>query len=118
MTCLGTLDGRQLAGKPGPFIYDYSYGSSDVPLGGNTCALSGGHGHWRVTLPTSDGDSMALTGPFAFLFAGAGVVQGRFGRHPATMVQEFYFPSDHVFDQNCVTSPVYTGEVFGPIVIQ
>lgn len=117
MSCHGTLDGRHLTGQPGPFRYVYSYGDADVPFGGNTCLLAGGHGTWWVTLPASEGPAIALSGPFAFVYAGAGEVHGEFGAHPAEMLQQFYYPQDHLLDQNCITQPIFTGEVFGPVVI-
>lgn len=104
MTCTGVVDGKQLTGGPGQFRWWYSYGSSDVLLGGNTCALAGGSGTWEVNLPTVEGPALALTGPFAWMGSSVGKVHGRLGGLPVEMVYEAYTDPDHL-DEDCVTKP-------------
>ena len=113
MTCLGTLHGKQLTGGPGHFEWSHSYGSSDVPVGGNTCAFLGGKGTWEAHLPTAGGPTLVLTGPWAFIGTGAvGEIHGQLGGAPVEMVFETYVEPDHL-DENCVTTPVKHAGVRG-----
>jgi len=113
ITCVGALDGKQLAAKPGPFTWVYSYGSSDVPAGGNTCALGGVHGTWQVSLPTMDGASIILSGPFiAVASLLGGELHGRFGRHPVEMLLSAYPEPNHL-NQDCISNPAGDDEVIG-----
>lgn len=104
MTCVGVLDGKQLAGGPGPFEWWYSYGSSDVPAGGNTCLLAGGAGTWQVSLPTMDGAALALAGDFRWVGSQGGEAHGQLGGLHMQIVWEALPEPDHL-DENCVTKP-------------
>lgn len=112
ITCVGVVHGKQLTGGAGRFEWWYSYGSSDVPLGGNTCALAGGSGTWTADLPTVDGSGMTLTGPWRATGNFVGEVHGQLGGLPAQMVYEATIESDHL-DENCVTKPASQGRVLG-----
>jgi hypothetical protein len=114
---MGTLDGKQLAGKPGPFTWLYSYDSSDVPAGGNTCALAGGHGSWQVSLPTTDGTSMDLAGPFTWIGTLHRESHGPFGNHPVEMLYVTAYPGPGHATQDCITNPAGDGELIGPATV-
>jgi hypothetical protein len=86
ITCVGSLDGRRLAVKPGRLNWFYTYGPNDVPTGANTCALAGGHGTWEVTLPAWDGTSIALAGPWTWTGTLSRVAHGHLGHHPVEML--------------------------------
>jgi hypothetical protein len=105
ITCDGALHGKQLTGGPGHLEWSYSYGSSDVPAGGNRCGLSGGSGTWQANLPTIDGSALALTGPWSFTGNAAGQLHGQLGGHPVDMGWVAFSEPDHV-DEDCVTKPV------------
>jgi len=113
ITCIGALDGKKLAGTPGPFTWVYSYGSSDVPAGGNTCAVAGGHGTWEVKLPTTDGAALVLTGPWAWIGTLHGEAHGQFGGHPVEMLYETAYPEPNHLNQDCVSNPAGDGELIG-----
>lgn len=113
ITCAGTLDGKQLAGTPGPFTWDYSYDSSDVPMGGNTCALAGAHGTWEVKLPTMDGATLTLTGPWTWMGTFPGEFQGQFGGHPVDGLYETAYPEPNHLNQDCITNPAGDAELIG-----
>jgi hypothetical protein len=104
MTCIGALDGKQLAGGPGHFESWYSYGPSDVPVGGNTCALAAGSGTWQADLPTVGGSAVALTGPWSWTGNMAGGLHGQLGGHPVEMAWQARPEPDHL-DEDCVTKP-------------
>lgn len=112
MTCVGALEGKQIAGGPGHFEWWYSYGSSDVPVGGNTCALAAGSGTWEVRLPTVDGLAMVLTGPWSFTGNSVGEIHGQLGGLPVEMVWEGYADPDHP-GQDCVTKRASEFRVIG-----
>jgi hypothetical protein len=104
ITCVGALDGKQLTGGPAHFEWWYSYGSSDVPAGGNRCGLVGGAGTWQANLPTIDGSALALTGPWSFTGNVAGELHGQLGGFAVEMVWETLSEPDHL-DEDCVTKP-------------
>ena len=112
ITCVGVVDGRQLSGGPGRFEWWYSYRSSDVPLGGNTCALAGGSGTWETDLPTVEGAALAMTGSWRAMGNFVGLVHGQLGGLPARMIYESLAEPEHL-EGNCVTQPVSQGRVIG-----
>lgn len=112
MTCVGSVDGRQLAGTPGPFEWWYSDGNLEVPLGGNTCALAVGSGTWEVNLPAVEGPPLALTGPWGFEGSLVGAIHGQLGGLPVEMVYEAYTETDHL-DEDCMTKPASHFHVIG-----
>jgi hypothetical protein len=98
------VHGKPLAGAPGHFEWWYSYGSTDVPNGANTCASAGGKGTWAVELPTVDGSPLALTGSHTWLGTAVGEFTGDFGGLPVEMTYEGRQHPDHP-DEDCVTKP-------------
>ncbi len=112
ITCVGVVHGRQLTGGPGRFEWWYSYRSSDVPVGGNTCALAGGGGTWEADLPTVEGSALAMTGSWRAMGTFVGHVDGQLGGLPADMIYESLADPEHL-DGNCVTQPVSQGRVIG-----
>lgn len=110
INCTGTVEGKQLAGTSSPFTWVYSYDSSDVPAGGNTCALAGGHGTWEVTLPTMNSGSLVLSGPFTWIGTVHGEFHGRFGSHP---VEGLYETASVDPKQDCMTNPAGDFDLIG-----
>jgi hypothetical protein len=112
LTCIGVVNGRQLADKPGQLSWRYSYGSADVPFGGNTCALNGGSGTWEATLPTVQGPAMTLTGRWWWEGNVSGGVHGFLDGRPVEMVYEA-FPEPEHLDEDCTMKPVSHLHIIG-----
>jgi hypothetical protein len=106
-----------LAVKPGRFTWFYTYGSADVPTGGNTCALAGGHGTWEVTLPAWDGTSIALTGPWTWTGTFDREAHGHLGSHPVEMLLETIEQNPERPNQDCVNNAAGTGELIGQAIL-
>jgi uncharacterized protein len=84
ITCIGTLNGRQLTGEAGPMAYrgayDGRFGGLEAPVLGDTCLVGSGTGSWEATLPIAAGSDLALSGPMHFEYVGAlWLVQGALG---------------------------------------
>lgn len=104
ISCVGVLDGRHLAARPGAVSYRYSYGRGlGERLGGDTCMFGSARGTWQVNLPTAGGPEMTFTGPFDFEFAGpVAEAHGWLGGVRAEFV--FEVQPDRL-DEDCVRKP-------------
>ena len=111
LTCIGTVDGKQLSGHSGQLAWRGSHDGRlagiSAPLVDNTCVTGSGSGTWEATLPTVDGSALVYSGPVDFEYVAAkGVTHGSLG--------PFHLDMDWVFaphpksppDEDCVRKPL------------
>ena len=106
VTCTGAIRGQRLAAAPGAFSMTFSFGSNGVgpsPARDTDCFHGWTTGQWKASIPTADGGTVDLGGPFSGAWTGlvwrAG---GRLGDQTVTAVGETRGDPDHS-DEDCVT---------------
>jgi hypothetical protein len=107
ITCTGVLDGRELASEPGPFSMAFSFGSTGpgpAPVRDTDCFHGWTKGQWSGSIPTVDGHTIELGGPFGGAWTGlTWRADGRLGRHTVAAVGQTRGDPDHP-DEDCVTT--------------
>jgi hypothetical protein len=111
ISCVGMVEGRRLAGEPGPSAYRGGYdgrmAGQEAPVLGDTCAAGSGQGTWDATLRTVDGEELVLSGPVEFAYLGAAwVMRGRLGAVSLRLVFQGYPRPGSPSDEDCVRKPL------------
>ncbi len=98
VTCVGTVEGRQIESTPGELRFSGTYEDA-------TCALASGEGTLTVTLLTTDGP-MTLSGTIRWTAEGPlARAQGRIGSSPFKAVGHFRPDLEHP-DEDCYNRPL------------
>ena len=107
ISCAGVLNGRRLSSQPGVFSMAFSFGSTGpgpAPVKDTDCFHGWTSGQWSASIPTVDGGTVELGGPFGGAWTGlTWRADGRLGEHTVTAVGQTRGDPDHP-DEDCVTS--------------
>jgi hypothetical protein len=104
--CTGAINGRRLSTGAGSFSMTFSFGSTGpgpAPIKDTDCFHGWTTGQWRASVPTVDGGTVDLHGPFGGAWTGlVWRADGRLGTHSVVAVGQTRGDPDHP-EEDCVT---------------
>lgn len=117
--CLGTIDGHQVLGDPGPLSVTFDYGTGPLSsvTQGDTCLIGSGDGVVSATVTAVDGTAIDLTGPIHFSFVGPlATFYGHFGTRAYAGLGEPI--PDLSTIQDCLVTPITRFSIRGQMALK